>query len=442
MLKRKSKYDGIDHSYDLFRSTKIKVCMPVFGGVDPRNVGFASSGARHIIEESGLDVELVNPISIDNYDIALISMLSVQDSERIIREIPKRSAVKIIAGGQGCISIKPLIDIIDCAHFGRAEGMVADIINMKISEHTWTREDASLNGKYQIRRPQYKLKNESTIGCRNRCMYCQYTYTRPYINAGHSYSAGLDMKISEEDWRGLNITNSGRYTTALDGWTDETRSKVLKHVKNKDIIEKMKTALSLNLEKPIVLKIFQIVGYPWENEQTVRNDIIAFADVLREAEKDATASSSRILIMFCLTPFSPEPLTPMQFCEAKLIDWRNLVDNLPIPRQVYKGKKIEAFILPQIPGPYTLAKRVSLQRGIPADLFLDAVKFTESQKKLKAKGMADTFISIAGDYCCPGDRASMPHHYLTGTTKTNLLGKCFDKYNHLTTDEPDKPREV
>ena len=403
--------------------------MPVFDGQDPRNVGFASSGATHIINESGLDVELVPANKVSGYDLVMVSMLSCIDAERMMMTWRRRPDVgKIIIGGQGCVSIRGVSALADVAHFGRAEGIVREILDGMPGQSTWTAaHDPLISGCYSMRPPNKLLPGEIAIGCRNRCTYCQYTYTRPYISpSGVGYANGADLKTPEEDWRGLDITGPGRYTTALDGWSDETRKRVLKHVRDEHVRAKLLDVIGHRWSKTVVLKVFQIVGYPWETPDTVRADIAAFAELLHSIDEASPSDGGRVLIMVCHTPFSPEPLTPMQHCAAQLTNWRGVVDSLPVPRQIYTGKHVEAFCLPQIPGPYTLAKRCAIQRGCDVDAFRSGVDAADRLKSsVTAMDRAEEFLRVAGDWMTAGERETEPSRYLAGTAPIAGLSRRF-----------------
>ena len=113
-----------------------------------------------------------------------------------------------------------------------------------------------------------------------------------------------------------------------------------------------------------MLKVFQIVGYPWETVDSLNADIEHMREVLASADL-ATKQTGRVVIMFVNTPFSPEPLTPMQDDRASVdINWRHaLIGQTSKCRNVYTGTNIEAFILPQISGPLSLLRRVAVNRG-------------------------------------------------------------------------------
>jgi len=75
--------------------------------------------------------------------------------------------------------------------------------------------------------------------------------------------------------------------------------------------------------------------------------------------------------MFSITPFSPEPYTPLADELVIFYDWRGVINNWQSPsgraRQVYKGQNIEAMILPQIAGIHTLQRRIALNKATRAN---------------------------------------------------------------------------
>jgi hypothetical protein len=174
----------------------------------------------------------------------------------------------------------------------------------------------------------------------------------------------------EEDWSGLAVIKSGRYTTAWDGWSERTRLSVNKRITDAQIHDKLSAIMASNFSSVVNLKIFNIVWYPWETEASLIVDVANVSKLLAAVDAEV---GTRILIMFLVTPFSPEPLTPMADCPANVTaDTRGIFER--IGRQVFKGKKIEAFVLPQINSGFTLAKRVLINRGINGEYLAKIIK--------------------------------------------------------------------
>jgi hypothetical protein len=264
-----------------------------------------------------------------------------------------------------------LLNIIDVAVFGRAEGQINDIIDGATPCNVWRKEnDPMFLLQYQVRQTQYLLRGEQSVGCKKKCLFCQYTWSRKHITTGTNYSHGSDLVTPEDDWHGLQVNRPGRYTTAWDGWSESTRLKINKHISDAQIIDKLSKILACNFANAVNLKIYNIIWYPWETEESLHYDIDNVKKILQTID---AKHGTRILIMFLLTPFSPEPLTPMADCPSNItIDTRKILEH--IGRQVFKGNKIEAFILPQINSGFTLAKRVLINRGISAELLAKIIK--------------------------------------------------------------------
>ncbi len=329
-----------------------------------------SFGARAIRNELAYQYDIVSIDKMGDYDFALFSLTSVVEIENILHDIarykPNKRQCKVIIGGMGCINIWPLIDFADIAVFGRGEGQINDIIEGARYPNVWRKEDdPNLEGRYCIRQAESLLPGEAGVGCPNRCAYCQYTHVRRWIrrDTGGYTASGLDSSsIYEDDWNRIKF-RPGRNQTAWDGWSDDTRRRVHKPVTNELILRKLIALRESNFKATCNLKIYQIVGYPWETPDSLRRDLSATAELLRGAD----GTGGRIFIMFSITPLSPEPLTPLQADDVTFHDWRTVINEWDSPthraRQVYKGQNIEAMILPQIPGIGTLQRRIALNRS-------------------------------------------------------------------------------
>ncbi|KKM46515.1 hypothetical protein LCGC14_1559830 [marine sediment metagenome] len=355
-------------------------------GKEPNRIE-SNFGIKAILKELNEPYEVCFPETINHYRIVLISLTSVMDIENLIytfeKYCPETVTAKIIVGGFGVINIKLIVPYIDVAVFGRAEGQINDIINGFSFENTWRKEyDPEVLRQYQIRQPQYLLEGENSIGCRNRCSYCQYGHIRLSIGKAAKYNPGKGIHTPETDWRGLVVDKPGAYITAWDGWSETTRLRVNKHITDDDIILKLheigndKDITSYGIDTHTVsMKVFQIVGYPWETKETVLHDIEKVGLVLADIDKQIT---NKIILSFLVTPFGPEPLTPMQYDPANIhIDWRATLADV----KVYKGEHINAFIVMSISGPFTLVKRVWIHRAEIADL--DRFKAVVFNTKIK-----------------------------------------------------------
>lgn len=342
----------------------------------------SNQGLNAILNELCEPHEYCKAEFINSYEFVLVSLTSVMDVENLIYTMekfaPSEIKAKIIIGGFGVINIKLLLPYIDIAVFGRAEGQINDIIAGARFSNTWSKQDdPQLQGRYAIRQPRYLVKGEAGIGCRNKCRFCQYTYIRKALNSNQKYNPGTQLNIQETDWAGLTIGEAGRYTSAWDGWSEETRRKVAKPITDSDIINKLLEIDNKHIKGAVNIKVFQIVGYPWETAESVQHDISKAGIMLKEIDSQI---NTKILLAFLCTPFGPEPLTPMQYDTGDInTNWREVIDNT----EVYKGKNITAFITPVISGPFTLMKRMFIHRAETAEIeIFKAIAFDSRLKRL------------------------------------------------------------
>ncbi len=318
-----------------------------------------SFGARAIRAELTEQCDIVPVDKIADYDIALVSITSVYESENLLVDIAAAKRGKgdatVIAGGMGMLNVWPLYDWLDVAVFGRAEGQVNGIVQGESYPNVWRKiADPELAGSYEIRQATELLPGEKGIGCPGKCSYCQYTnIRRPLVSRG--YKAGAVDNVYEDIWSLLKL-KSGRNISAWDGMTEATRRRVCKPVTDSGIVRKLQAHRALGLTRTTNIKTYNIIGYPWETPTTYVADLAEMRSVIAKAD----GPGSRILIMMLFTPFSPEPFTPMQNENVEFHNWREIIE--AEGRAVYKGEAIEAFILPQIAGPLTLQKRVALNR--------------------------------------------------------------------------------
>lgn len=361
-----------------------------------RSTQWSAYGLSVLIDELGGNIGTCTPKTMDDYDVVLYSITSPVDQLSMAAELPDRQERKrsrLIVGGQGSYPIWGLSSMVDRVCFGRAEKAAEAIClhNDALPYCYDAHKDPHVTGRYEIRASSGLHPKEGSLGCKQACTFCQYTYTRETIGQSETsaYNAGgQGHKVDEDTIATVDLTKPGRITTALDGWSESTRRKVRKGVTDSFFARRLRTATE-SINGTIVLKVFQIVGYPWETIDSINADIEHMREVLAEADL-ATKQTGRVVIMFVNTPFSPEPLTPMQDDRASVdINWRHaLIGQSPQCRNVYKGINIEAFMLPQISGPLSLLRRVAVNRGATKDqLFALGCAKTIEDAKLIIPGL-------------------------------------------------------
>jgi len=392
-------------------------------------------GLKIILEDLKQEYEYISFVNIKDYDFVLVSLTSVMDVENIICTLGKadKGKCKIIVGGSGCINIRSYIGYIDIAVFGRADNQINEIIDGAEFDNVWRKDkDPELKGSYIIRQVNKLNEKENTIGCPRKCYFCQYTWTRKMI--GERYHHGIDLKVDEDDFQKLEIKRSGRYTTAFDGLSASSRIAVNKTWCSVEEIKNKINGIYNNQKiiKPVNIKLFQIVGFPWESEQTFITDLKENKSYWRRV--DRKNKKKRIIFMYVFTPFSPEPLTPMQYSRANIIDnWREYLGGAKC-HNIYGDKTtdIEAFTLPQIPGGFTLAKRVLINR-CTKELKEKIVKILEYPKQKSVYVMVKNVIQYIGmDIFNKIDPQEAGFNYLKTYCNVNKLdGKAESKYKEL-----------
>ena len=263
---------------------------------------YSNFGMDAILSELKEPFENCHPETVNNYKIVLISLTSVTDVENLIytfeKYCPETVTAKIIIGGFGVINIKLIVKYINVAVFGRAEGQINDIVNGFTFSNVWRREyDPFVKRQYKIRQPQYLLKGENSIGCRCRCAYCQYGHIRKPLGKAIKYNPGQSINTPETDWNGLVVDKAGKYITAWDGWSEATRQRVNKPISDNDITTKL-IKIGNEIQGTVNMKIYQIVGYPWETEDSVLYDIKQTAKMLAMVDSKITG---KIVITFLVT---------------------------------------------------------------------------------------------------------------------------------------------
>ena len=386
--------------------------------------GFSYTGFRRVIRdcEKKYPVEYCSPSDMHKYDYVLCSLHSNKEVENLVYTFDKynidKKKCKFVIGGAGIINIKLYSDYLDVVCFGRGENQILDILEGKEASNIWRKEDdPDFKKEYSIRQAVEIIEDEApTVGCLNKCSFCQYTYVRKPFN----YDKVKDMHYSsakdrlspasvEDDWKHLQVKDGRNHTTALDGFSEATRVVVGKRVSDDDIKQKIEEIYAQGIMKDMHVKVYAIVGYPWEDWNTVVRDINHLSKVIAEADRPKKQMMLRFF--FQVTPFMAEPLTPMQYMKSSIdINWHNL--SLYYPKsKFYVGRNIEAIIYPYIPSPFTILKRQYVNRGTKEDLAnFKKLIFT---KKLSASKVDTSMYAIKKS-------GLMPERIIGHTTKEEI----------------------
>jgi len=154
-------------------------------------------------------------------------------------------------------------------------------------------------------------------------------------------------------------------------------------------VDKLSWCLS-RIAGTMMLKVFMIVGYPWETAESVKHDLLHLRDVLGRVRPGP--QGGRIMMIVTWTPFSPEPLTAMEDEPANIsTNWRDIILHDDY-RCIFDSPHLNAFSLPQIPGALTLYKRVALNRGASV----------EQLRGIASAKTIDDAVAIGGDLHAAG----------------------------------------
>jgi len=318
-----------------------------------------SPGLAAVVEEirHTAVIDVVGIEEAAQYETLLWSVTSPVEIEKLRKSgYRKPSGQHVIVGGMCALNPWAVHDFADTMVFGRADGQIADILSGAAAPNIWRKvDDPGVEGQYSIRQSVRLLGGEKQIGCPNKCLYCQYTWIRKHTIPDVSYRS--NYITPEDDWHHLEVTGGGRYITALDGWSEETRRRAGKHITDDEIIAKLRGIQECYFPTAVVLKVYMIVGYPWETPESVMRDMSRLREIICRAD---AGRGGRVLLMLLVTPFSPEPMTPMESAPVRLVNWRTVIEQGG--RALYWSEHIEAFVLPQIALPETLMRRVATNR--------------------------------------------------------------------------------
>lgn len=285
------------------------------------------------IDKNNYSISYITKIDeINNYDIVLCSFVSFEDYYlfiKIMKQIKKKT--KIIIGGSGILNIIPIYDYIDIAVFGRCDNNINNILSGYQYDNVWIKEDDPyLNKKYKIGQlekyieiePDLRLDkfSEDSIGCKNKCFFCNYTFKYNFkeLNNIDGYHSGYNTR--ETTFKNLKWSDNSRYMVcAIDAITEKKRYLINKPISNQDIINKILERDDFKNEKSIQIKLYNIYGYPFENN--TKDFYKEIDDVLRYCD-----SRIKYKITFLLhnTHFVPMPLTPMENEFVNMIDFKKI----------------------------------------------------------------------------------------------------------------------
>lgn len=306
-------------------------------------------GFNYIISEIDKSHKIKYISSIENelnsVDFVLYSITSYYDILNLINELRgKKYKSKIIVGGAGLLNFSLISKYIDIAVLGRGENIINDILDGKEFDYVWRKEkDNDIENIYKIGEAKRLLKiddyNENAVGCSKKCYFCQYSWKNKYYTEGNcneykNWGVGKYEEILPYiDW------NKYKYPymlTSIDGFEESTRKIVNKNISDNEIKEKFNEIYKVNTNKAIIVKLYCIAGYPFEN---FNNNFSSFFNIIKKIDK---ISDKRCVIFITSVHFIPKPLTPMESESLNFLDFRKyFIDN--DEQYKYKGNTFSIY---------------------------------------------------------------------------------------------------
>lgn len=377
------------------------------------------TGLKYIISEidrSKYDVQYTASCNLKDFDFALVTIISFMDIYNLVNELKgvDKGKCKIIVGGPGIWNIRPIINYIDIAIWRRGENIINRVFEMDYTlKNVWFKDnDPKFNNKYYIGEQSKWIGEEKQVGCQKKCFFCQYSWTNKYSNISDSkdYEGGyneFETFFVDTDWELCRKTA----VTAIDGAEEKTRSVINKPISRQEITEKMLQAHQIKTDKRLSLKIYNIIGYSWENEKTA-----LFQEFVEDVSKADGMSENKIIITVHLSHFSPMANTPMYFEKINLINYRALTREDYI---LYEGKNFKVYLGMYATTPAQVVETQTIERSWDSELFekvllskkYNAMNVAEKTKLYKSK----MFQNIIREYDLkeemPTDNIIIPYEY-------------------------------
>lgn len=364
----------------------VKIGILVFSGNDIIKAGragrkhyyydsFEFKGMNRIKNELTYEYGHVSKINVNDYDFVLVSLISYHDILNLINTIPLNRRCKVIVGGPACNNIRGFIDYIDIANFGRCDaGKINAIINGDKLETVWRKDnDPHFEQDYFVDNAiqENLVDGEKSVGCQQKCTFCLYSWWNGYVGEKVNYTSGFSNY--EDFFHTLDWEKCKRgAVTGLDGVTEETRIRVKKFIRKSDITKALLKSNKVDFDdKKLRLKVYCVVGYPWESENEISKlDLI---DCIKDVESEL---KNRIVFRMHFSHFIPFQKTPLWFVEFSFNDYRayNIRNNL-----LYQTDRIQCYSGGSYtPSPAGAGQSTIIQRAFNSDC--DVLRILASKK--------------------------------------------------------------
>lgn len=297
---------------------------------------------RDVLIRAGYEIGYCSSATVHEYDIILVSMVSISDWYGFIRE---RQSWKsngrrtVIVGGPGAANPQSVLEHTDIFVFGRGENIIIPLIEAIKREDKFDHESVCYSAEFSMSK-RYKYaqsdgvyphvvnlpkgkKNtfiEQGLGCQRKCLFCHYSWTRNHVGNKHFKIFGgknryannqeftmFDINYDDPDSLGSMFINVG-----LDGLSERLRKIVNKPI-TKELLQKFIIFGSKTYRR---IKLYNIINYAWE----VEDDYFEFMEAFYEAESAIGSDSKYGNFHVVDNPFMPMPTTPTATWPTKYFD--------------------------------------------------------------------------------------------------------------------------
>jgi len=313
----------------------------------------------------GIDVGYCGRDTVGGHKIILVSITSSIDWYSFIAErlLWAKGNYTVVIGGAGVYNIRPFLDYADVFVFGRTEEIITPLVKSILSKNRYEHSSVcyatefSMDKEYVINQAercyQYLYRTargeswqEQSIGCKRKCLFCQYTWTRRHVTeierdgvyntsrANVNEGTIFDFDISRpEDW---SKGNKSYIIVGVDGSSERLRFLMNKPISDDLLCEFI--VASVRVPRLYRVKMFNIVGLPTETEA----DWHALVDVFKRADKQIRSTvDDREFYVFEIVNnhFSAQACTPLAISSGEYTDLRwKPADTVRVTPSEYRHK--------------------------------------------------------------------------------------------------------
>jgi hypothetical protein len=316
---------------------------------------------RDALLRRGNDVDFCDKDSVTGRKIILVSLTSAIDWYEFIKERIQweKGDYTVVVGGPGLDNIRPFLEYADIFVWGRAEDIIVPLLMRVLMKRKYEHpsvcysEDFSVSNRYEFKQSEQcypepvPLSNgnrwiEQAIGCKQKCLFCNYSWTRTHVGGEQSESGAsgsiwgnsiessifqLDLD-SPESW-----PQGSTLTFGLDGMSERLRRMVNKPI-SREMLEKFIHGLGIAYgeAKAHKVKIYNIVGLPTETKE----DWFEMAEIMYQSSPPRVVKDSKITkVQMHHTPFKPPPCTPVATWPVSFVNYRDII----VPRLQHENCK-------------------------------------------------------------------------------------------------------